>query len=333
MKIKLIINERSKGILYYLENLKKELDNSDEISVSIENYSKVSFATCDIIHFHFSNSTRNVLFAVPFFRSKVKVCTVHDVIPRTKKIPLLLTKFIYKYLNLFIDSFIVHSEFAKKILLEVAPIIPQNKVSVIPHGCTVLDDYNVCKLREKYGFSETDVILLMAGFIKKIKGQLEVIKIFRELNLNNVKLIIVGKLADKESEIELQNLHDENIHYFGFVGNEKLLDFIKLSDVLINYRLESVGESSGPMLIAIGAGKPIICSNVGSFPEVIKDAGLVVGSKEYLKENIFKFCTDNNLRERLQGNVKRLRENYSWTNIARRHIILYEKLKYSHLDF
>lgn len=329
MKIQQITEKKSIGILYYITCLNQELQINFNY-VSLKNWADINlFEKYDISHYHLSNSTRGIILTFLLFKSKIKIVTIHDIIPRTNAIPLWFTKSIYRYLNLFADQFIVHSEFAKKLLFEIAPYIPQNKVSVIAHGCTVLNEYNTGELREKYGFLKSDIILLIVGFIKKNKGQLEVINVFRKINLKNVKLIIIGRTIDKESEIEFQNITDENIFYLGFVDNETLLDYIKLSDALINFRLESVGESSGPILIAMGSGKPIICSKVGSFPEIIKDAGIVVESQQKLEETIIKFSTDNETRKRLKENAERIREDYSWKNSAKKHMDIYKRLVHS----
>ena len=328
MKIQHITDKNSRGILFYITHLVQKLEGIDNGRiVELRNWMEINFfKKYDVSHFHVANSTRFVLVTLPIFRSKVKVITIHDVIPRTKKIPIWFTRVIYRYLDLFLDEFIVHSEFAKGLLLQVAPFISIERISVIPIGCTIFERYDIKKLRREYGFSDDDIILLMAGFVKKAKGQLEVIKIFRDLNLRNAKLLVVGKAVDKESQIELRNLSDKSIIYVGFVDDRKFIHYIELSDILINYRLNSVGESSYPTAMAIGAGKPVICSNIGSFPEIVKNAGLIVESTQDIKEAIIKFCSDEKIRKKITKLAECERDKYSWANIAMKHLNLYKRL-------
>jgi glycosyltransferase involved in cell wall biosynthesis len=326
MKIQFIINKKALWYKPYFSDLLKELTSNSNI-VKLKNWTKINlYKKYDISHFHLSNSTRSVLLTVPFFKSKRKILTIHDIIPRTRIIPTFCIRIMYRYLNFLTDKLIVHSEFAKEMLLKTAPSLSDGKIIVIPHGCKIQDKYKIEYLRKKYSIPQKNIILLMAGVIKKSKGQLEVIDAFKELNLKNINLLITGKTADKESEIKLDNLRKKNIRYLGFLKDEEFYDYIQLSDAFISYRLDSVGESSGPVLLAIGAGKPVIYSNMGSFPEVVQNGGLECSSKKELKENIIKFCKDESIRKKLEENIRQIRKEYSWETVAKKHMELYEQL-------
>ncbi|WP_292375902.1 glycosyltransferase family 4 protein [Methanosarcina sp. UBA411] len=329
VRIQQITDTRRKGILFYISHLADHLTKIDNASntVDISNWTEINFAKKhDLSNFHFSNSTRRILLTLPLFCSRVKIITVHDVIPRTKNVPLPLTKLVYRYLNLFSDAFIVHSEHAKALLLLTAPFVPDGSIYVIPHGCSILEEYDINILRSKYGFSKDEIIFTMIGALKKAKGQVDVIKTFSKLSLENSKLVIIGKAVDNISKAELQNLNDENIVYLGFLEDEVMMDYIKLSNALISYRLESVGDSSGPVAIAVGAGKPIICSSVGALPEIVNDAGMVAKDLNELKECIVTFCNNEQVRAELTSNAEINREKYSWENISMKQLQLYSQL-------
>lgn len=324
MKMQHITNKDSLGILLYIECLTRQLNNKG-ISVDIKNWKNINcFTKYDISHFHFSNSTRHILLTLPFFRSRFKVITVHDIVPRSKKIPPLVIKLIYIYMNIFTNQFIVHSKFAKKLLLETAPFIQSNKIVVIPHGCEIVNDIDTGALRRKYGYSMDTTIFSMVGYIKKSKGQLDVIEVFEKINKPNIKLLIIGKVVDEISKNKIENLDCEAIEYLGFLDDKKLFDYMKLSDCLISYRLDSVGESSGPMSIAIGMAKPILCSNCGSFPEIIENSGIVVNNLLELKEAITEL-SDTSIRNKITEFAKTHREKYSWNSISFEHINIYKK--------
>ena len=320
-----ITDKKSRGILSYLEQLLEALSENNN-SIEIKNWNNILFKKCDIAHFHYSNSTSKILIFLPFFNATSRIVTVHDVIPR-RYMPSFFVQCVYKYLNFFVDDILVHSNFAKELLLEKATFIPKEKVLVIPHGCQVTTTINKEKLRNKYDLNKEHIIFIMAGYIKKRKGQIDVIKIFRELTFENIMLLIVGKPLDQDSKNELKRLPNHTIKYLGYVNDNEFLEYIQLSNALINYRLESVGESSGPVQRAIGAGIPILYSNVGSFPETIRNGGMKCNSLEELKKNIIKYCTDKENRDQLEDNIIEIRDEYTWNKVAKQHLLLYTKGK------
>ncbi|AKB38788.1 Glycosyltransferase [Methanosarcina siciliae C2J] len=325
MKIQHVTNKDSIGILSCVENLTRQLNDSG-VDVDIKNWKNINYFTkYDISHFHVSNSTRAILLTLPFFRSRFKVITVHDIIPRNKKIPIFAIKLMYIYMNVFANHFIVHSKFAKKLLLETAPFIHSNKIVVIPLGCNIVNHINTNALRYKYGYSMDSTIFSMVGYIKKSKGQIDVIEAFEKINHSSIKLLVIGKILDEESKNKIENLNCDTVEYLGFLDDQKLFDYMELSDCLISYRFESVGESSGPMLIAIGMAKPILCSNCGSFPEIVENSGIVVNNLFDLKEAITKL-SDRNVRSKIIEFAKTHRDKYSWKSVSLEHMNLYDKM-------
>ncbi len=318
----------SKGILLFINKLIQNLNQYDRKStVELNNWNDVDlFKRSTISHFHFSNSTRRTLISIPFFRARKKVVTLHDIKPRCKWVPKTFIKIIYLYLNIFADRFIVHSAYAKAMFMDIASFIPSEKISIIPLGCEIWDDNNNShNLRTHYGLNDADLIFSMVGSIKD-PGQLEAIRIFSELDLPNAKLIIIGGTSNKKHRKFIEDHLRNNMMYLGFVDDNILLDHIKLSDFLISYRLESVGESSGPMLQAIGSGTPIICSNVGSFPEVVGEAGIIVRNANELRNTLKELHNSPSIKREIAECVNIQRLKYNWKNIAKSHHLLYNSL-------
>jgi len=84
------------------------------------------------------------------------------------------------------------------------------------------------------------------------------------------------------------------------------------------------------------SGRPVVASNVGGIPEVVKDGvtGLLFkrGDAEDLADKIIKVLSDRSLAQSLASNAKEIvKERYSWPVIADKMEDLYEKtLKQSH---
>jgi glycosyltransferase involved in cell wall biosynthesis len=92
---------------------------------------------------------------------------------------------------------------------------------------------------------------------------------------NYLDLVFTGALEDEECQLKaaatLMGL-SENVHFLGFLNDEELAAVWQGSSCLI---FPSLYEGFGiPMLEAMNFGKPILCSNAGSLPEVGFDAAL-----------------------------------------------------------
>jgi SAM-dependent methyltransferase len=68
----------------------------------------------------------------------------------------------------------------------------------------------------------------------------------------------------------------ERVRVIGFAPIEDFVGYLDACDILINLRYPTVGESSGTMLRALGLGKPVLVSEIGSFAEFPDDVCLKV---------------------------------------------------------
>ena len=73
-----------------------------------------------------------------------------------------------------------------------------------------------------------------------------------------------------------QPRHRANVRILGFTPIEDFVGYIAACDIILNLRYPTVGESSGTLLRALGLGKAVIVSNVGSFAEYPDDVCLKV---------------------------------------------------------
>jgi SAM-dependent methyltransferase len=68
----------------------------------------------------------------------------------------------------------------------------------------------------------------------------------------------------------------ERVRVIGFAPIDEFVGYLDACDILLNLRYPTVGESSGTMLRALGLGKPVLVSDVGSFAEFPDDVCLKV---------------------------------------------------------
>lgn len=126
------------------------------------------------------------------------------------------------------------------------------------------------KIRNKWNLSEKNTIYLLPGRVKKYKGCVEAISIFKEWKKSNVTLLIAGKI-DSEL-IPLFNKLPDNIHVIDkYLSNKELHEVYIASDwVLLPYRRIL---TSGTLLTAMGLGKGVIAPKMGTIPDYLLENG------------------------------------------------------------
>lgn len=159
---------------------------------------------------------------------------------------------------------------------------------------------------------------LYVGRLTSVKNLKFLINVFNE---NGKDLTIVGK-GDQEEE--LKNMAHSNIHFIGFVDNEKLASIYEQHDIFI---LPSSYEPWGLVVEeALYWGLPVLVSDkVGCGPDLVQTykSGLTFKSNDYndLQESI-------NRLELSYNNILINVNNIDWTARRLNQITTYEKIAY-----
>lgn len=153
-------------------------------------------------------------------------------------------------------------------------------------------------LKNRYGFSKNDKIILSVGRLEGAKNPFLLIDSFYNLvkyNLN-VKLLIVGTGSlekDVIKRVKKYNLQ-ENVKFLGVVSSDNVIELMKTSDVfLITSAFEGMPIS---VLEALASGLPVVSTDVGEVKKVVKDgfSGRVVSnhSKDDIAKAVFEVLND-----------------------------------------
>ena len=136
--------------------------------------------------------------------------------------------------------------------------------------------YDMKNLRKKYGFKENDFIFMYSGRLAKEKGIKELIEAFCGINNQNAKLLIVGKKQPGQEQfynniLNLSKRKKDNIIFKGYIEYDVIPELYSLVDVGV---IPSVcNEAFGLSLVEfLACGKPVIVSNRGALPEILKDS-------------------------------------------------------------
>ena len=182
------------------------------------------------------------------------------------------------------DHIIAISESTKKDIMSYYKI-PAEKITVTYPGYDSknfqfshseginLSNFQINKVKEKYGIKGSYILFL--GTLKpskNIEGLLEAFGL-----LGNLSLVVAGKkgwlyesIFKKVQELGLE----EKVIFTDFVPDEDVPALLAGAKVFV---LPSFWEGFGiPVVEAMAIGTPVVASNVGSLPEVVGEAGVLV---------------------------------------------------------
>jgi glycosyltransferase involved in cell wall biosynthesis len=257
-----------------------------------------------------------------------QLAAIHDInfAHRPKDLPWLKAK----YYNYFFPRFarkakriVTVSYFSKEDINKTYRVDP-DKVDVVYNGVNTAytptsEEQNV-KTKEVYS-SGKDYFLFIGSLHprKNICGLLRAFDGFRTSVDADMKLIIVGesmfKTADIEMTYEGMRFKDDVI-FTGRLSNEELHRVLGASLALtfVPY-FEGFGI---PVIEAMNAGVPVICSNTTSLPEVGGDAVLYVDpfSVEQIKDAMIRIYKEKEFREALIQKGFIQRRKFSWDKTA-----------------
>lgn len=166
---------------------------------------------------------------------------------------------------------IVHSAF----LQERVQKKTAKPVVKIPHHGHVLKTFNRGVERKKWGVGPDDILISSLGFVNRSRRYDLVIAALGELADRRLSYFIAGEDRGKL----LRNLisgYNVRVSVQDFLPLEELESLIVASDICVNLRHPTMGESSGALLRQMGYARPTLITNCGSYSEIPDWAALKV---------------------------------------------------------
>ncbi|MGP7817096.1 glycosyltransferase family 4 protein [Niallia sp. 01092] len=214
-------------------------------------------------------------------------------------------------------------------------------IDTLPYENALQNQALISELRKKFGLKNEDPVILFAGRILKKKGVHLLLEILPQLieKYPTIKLIITGspkygknvstKYMDKIRWIteELK----EHVVFTDFIKPELMPSIYQLADIIVT---PSIWNE--PFLLvnleAMAAKKPVISTNKGGIPEVVKhgETGIIFSVENYKKELplYLRFLLDSPaVRETLSANAFRRAKEFSWSKTAERYLHVFNQLK------
>jgi glycosyltransferase involved in cell wall biosynthesis/SAM-dependent methyltransferase len=143
-------------------------------------------------------------------------------------------------------------------------------VAKIPHGAWIQDGDRM-QYRTRLGVDERTPLIGIFGFLKPYKRIAESLRAFRRLIRvrPDARMILVGEAHEElplASMIQSMGL-SAHVRHIGFTPIEDFNGYVSACDIVLNLRYPTVGESSGTLLRALGMGRAVVVSDIGSFRE------------------------------------------------------------------
>lgn len=305
----------------------------------VKAYSRLSKG--DIIHLHWVSPLLApmqyvILQLNNWFAKKPVVLTCHNIEPHE---PTVFDKVFTKLVFNRVTDFVVHAGQNKERLVSKYGI-KQGHVHVIHHGTfeffTKWKKESKKELRKELGIDEKAPVLLFFGYIREYKGLRYLLKAMPEVikKHKDVQLIVAGELWQKWNtykQIIDKNSIKDNVKIFPrYIPDPEVHKFFDAADIAVLPYYNTEQTISGPLLVALAFGKPIIVSPVGGIKEMIKDGvnGILTpgADSSRLANNINHLIDNHKLQEKLSANALETNKEYRWERVGRQYMEVYEKI-------
>jgi glycosyltransferase involved in cell wall biosynthesis len=212
-----------------------------------------------------------------------------------------------------------------------------DKIVIIPNGINigeVTTPLTKEKSREILGLPQNSEIILFFGSLVEYKGPDILLKAFKlvKKNVPSAKLIFAGRghMDNQLKESAKQMNISEDVIFTGFVEDNLKPLYYKAADIFC-LPSTTLAESFGIVnLEAMAAGIPIVSSDLGGIPDIVKNGenGLLAQPYdiEMVAEKLLILLKDEDIRRKMGADGKNKVKDYSWKEVASKTEQLYKTM-------
>jgi glycosyltransferase involved in cell wall biosynthesis len=217
---------------------------------------------------HLSNSSRSLL--LPLARRRRCLVTLHDVVPRSSRAQRALSPIVLRILRR--HRVVVHSRHAADLLHGTGFDDP---VGIVPLFHLVDQPTEDARLAERSRLlrGHEANLLVLAGRLTAAKGVDELIRVAGRGS--DSSLVLLGNVADSAAAAALRSAPG-NVSLVENPDDATFSLVLAAADAVLLPRRSSVGETSGPLVMAHAVGTPVAMLDSGSGPEYAVPGDLVL---------------------------------------------------------
>lgn len=279
-----------------------------------------------VAHVHLANSTRAVLPAVALRREPFLV-TVHDVLPRARVLRPLQRALVLPLCVARAARIVVHSEHAAD-LLAGGGAVARDRILVLPHPASPAPGLDRAAARTLLGLGAGGPpLFVLPGVLKGAKLVAETLAAAAPLlAAGRARLLLAGHVADETLAAQAAAAGAVVVRD---PDDAAYAAAIAAADAVLCLRADSVGESNGPLLDAIGAGRPSLVTGVGSAPETAGAAAHVVPAHATGIRAGLEALLDDDRRDVLAAAACERAADLTWAAAGRRHADLLREVAHA----
>ena len=205
---------------------------------------------------------------------------------------------------------IVHNHYAADRLRSFGVTTP---IHVVPHPFEPQPSARGRReaIRAQHGFATNDRVIGLFGFLTSAKRAEVVLAAFARARAQErrLRLLIVGEPAPN---VDVDAFRGDGITFTGYVPDDEFAAYFAAVDRLVNLRYPSAGETSGTLIRAFEAGKPVAVSDYAQFAELPDDCVVKIpfGHDHDEVASLAEFFVSD-LRDPAKAQAAWLRENAS----------------------
>ena len=205
-----------------------------------------------------------------------------------------------QYQNIY-DGFNLIINTSLYITKRVTTINPKDsKCKTILNGIDTKHFYDAKPIsRRLLDLKNSDFIIVYSGRLTKEKGILELILAINQLNIPDIKLLIIGANfygSNQKDTNFIQTLErtsqkiKEQVLFTGYIDYQKIPSYLKMADIAV---VPSMWEEPFGLTVveAMAAGLPLITTRSGGIPEICEGVATIV-DRENIVENLAKAILD-----------------------------------------
>ena len=176
--------------------------------------------------------------------------------------------------------------------------------------------------KKELGVPEGKPLIIFTGALLAAKGiwnLVDAIPMVLEKR-SDIHFLIVGyPVEETKKRIEGLGVQD-NVHFTGMVDYFKLPEYLVISDIAVEPKMEKAGEASGKVINYMGAGLPVVCFDGKNNRRFLEDGGIYAADNkiENLADKMI-WAVENPVEAKKLGdeNKQRVEKVFSWNNSIR----------------
>ncbi|MBA2340817.1 MAG: methyltransferase domain-containing protein [Pyrinomonadaceae bacterium] len=225
------------------------------------------------------------------------------------------------------EGIIVHSEWNARRLEEIAPSVPIRKINHHVTTRYIAEAMRRTEQEEPAGNANKTIQIASFGLVTPDKGIEQILYALSSIrHTHDFHYTLVGEPSHLYDIGELVRTLDlkARVRLTNRISLEEFERLITETDIAVNLRTRTMGETSGSLCRIMAAGVPSIVSNTGWFAELPDDAVIKVDTDDHLvpllAAYLARLIDDAELRLRIGAN-------------ARRHMLAEHSLEQSATDY